>query len=150
MTFRFRIKESAPESLKQLFPTDELLVLVSDDPTQGALATQSQWDSFAMNPAHLFEDGIIKSYNRQVGRWTTKELHDEGVAICGQMDGDMLLVSSIKAYGEGSGTALNWIIEPALQDSTGKLVAVRVWEGGDSIDRLIVDDGDVSSEPIEL
>jgi hypothetical protein len=62
----------------------------------------------------------------------------------------VLIVDSIIASGEGSGTALSWIIEPALADSTGKLVAVRVWEGGDSIDRLTVVDGVVTTEQIEL
>jgi len=74
----------------------------------------------------------------------------EGSQIVGRIEGDWLLVASIKASGEGSGTALNWIIEPALAKSTGKLVAVRVWEGGDSIDRLIVEDGRVRSESVEL
>jgi hypothetical protein len=74
----------------------------------------------------------------------------EACQITGTIEEDQLRVSSIEAYGEGSGTALHWIIEPALADSRGKLVASRVWEGGDSIDRLTVMDGVVSSEPIEL
>jgi hypothetical protein len=74
----------------------------------------------------------------------------EGSQITGRIEGDWLLVSSIEAYGEGSGTALHWIIEPALADSKGKLVASRVWEGGDSIDCLIVEDGNVRSEAVEL
>jgi len=74
----------------------------------------------------------------------------EGSKLRGKIEGDTLVVSSIESYGEGSGTSLNWIIEPALQDSTGKLVAVRVWEGGDSIDRFTVIDGVVTSENIEL
>lgn len=70
--------------------------------------------------------------------------------ITGKIDGDVLRVSSIKVFGECSGTALRWIIEPALADSRGKLVATRIWEGGDAIDRLTVIDGVVSSEPIEI
>ena len=87
-----------------------------------------------------------------------RDNHDDGTVtfsvtecnITGTIDGDALRVASIEAYGEGSGTALHWIIEPALEDSRGKLVALRVWEGGDSIDRLTVVDGVVSSEPVEL
>ena len=63
---------------------------------------------------------------------------------------EMLRVTHIQASGVGSGTALDWIIEPALADSRGKLVASRVWRGGDSIDRLTAIDGVVSSEPIEI
>ena len=73
-----------------------------------------------------------------------------GSEINGMIDGDMLRVTAIKASGEGSGTSLNWIIEPALADSTGRLVAVRVWEGGDSIDRLTVINGIVTTEGIDL
>ena len=62
----------------------------------------------------------------------------------------VLHVSEIAIHGEGSGTLLDWIIGPALKDSTGRLVATRVWEGGDTIDRLIVNDGEVGFEGIEL
>ncbi len=74
----------------------------------------------------------------------------DGCHINGTVEGEMLLVTSIEAYGEGSGTALSWIIEPALLDSKGKLIASRVWEGGDYIDRLTVVDGKVTSESIEI
>ena len=70
--------------------------------------------------------------------------------LVGTVAGDVLTVTRIQCSGEGSGTALNWIIEPALADSKGTLVAVRVWEGGDSIDRLTVRDGVVESIPVEL
>jgi hypothetical protein len=92
-----------------------------------------------------------------------KERHDDGSFTFSVMEEsyingtieivdhcDFLRVTYIQASGEGSGTALRWIIEPALADGRGKLVASRVWEGGDSIDRLTVIDGVVSSEPIEI
>lgn len=92
-----------------------------------------------------------------------KEHHDDGsitfsIMECCNVNGtigivdhcEFLRVTYIQASGEGSGRALYWIIEPALADSRGKLVASRVWEGGDSIDRLTVIDGVVSSEPIEI
>lgn len=70
--------------------------------------------------------------------------------IIGTVTDDVLTVKELHINGEGSGTFLNWIFEPALADSTGELVAVRIWEGGDSIDRLTVKDGAVSSEAVEL
>ena len=34
--------------------------------------------------------------------------------------------------------------------STGKLVATRIWEGGDTIDQITIEDGVVTEETIEL
>jgi len=45
---------------------------------------------------------------------------------------------------------MEWILEPALKDNTGRLEAVCVWEGGDTINKLIVDNGEVKWENIEL
>lgn len=73
-----------------------------------------------------------------------------GVIVRGTIDGEFVAVSAIECHGEGSGTAMNWIIEPALKDSTGRLVASCVWEGGDSINRIIVDEGSVSWEEVEI
>lgn len=74
----------------------------------------------------------------------------EGSEICGTIEDGILVVDSINAQGEGSGTALNWIFEPALKDSTGKLVVSRVWARGDSIDRLTVENGALESTPIDI
>lgn len=59
-------------------------------------------------------------------------------------------VTKLHMYGEGSGTFMSWIFNPALQQSTGQLEAVCVWEGGDSVTRLIVKDGKVKEENVEL
>ncbi len=71
-------------------------------------------------------------------------------SITGHIDGELLIVDSMNLYGDGSGTALEWITEPALKDSTGKLVAIRIWEGGDYIDKLTVIDGVLDKSQIEL
>ena len=70
--------------------------------------------------------------------------------IVGTMQGGNLHVTDIQCSGEGSGTIMFHILAPALEKSTGELVAVCVWEGGDSIDRIIVKDGKVMREDIEL
>jgi hypothetical protein len=70
--------------------------------------------------------------------------------IEGTVSDGVLLVTAISLTGEGSGFGWHEIVEPALQDSCGKLVAVRIWEGGDSIDRVTVIDGVVTYEQIEL
>jgi hypothetical protein len=82
------------------------------------------------------------------GRLQLTSMESEG--IIGKLEDGDVHVESINFSGEGSGTMLAWIIIPALEDSTGKLVATRIWEGGDSIDRLVVEDGEITEEDIEL
>lgn len=42
------------------------------------------------------------------------------------------------------------MLEPAFVKSTGHLIALCVWEGGDSINRLEVHDGSISWTDIEI
>jgi len=70
--------------------------------------------------------------------------------ISGTVEDGILMVKDIDISGEGSGTALGWIFRPAFEDSTGKFSAVTVWEGGDSICRITVEDGVYKEEQIEL
>jgi len=70
--------------------------------------------------------------------------------VSGHVNGDWLEVTSVDIAGEGSGTALNWIFEPAFEHSTGTLVATLIWEGGDSIQRLSVVDGQITTEEIDI
>lgn len=97
---------------------------------------------------HEREDWHPERTNNDDGTVTFSVM--EGSEIHGKIEGNFLVVDSITACGEGSGTALHWIFEPALEDSTGKLVASRVWEGGDSIDKLTVENGKIESTPIEI
>ncbi len=62
----------------------------------------------------------------------------------------ILRVTVIKIRGEGSGYFMKEIVEPALKESTGKLTASCVWAGGDSTSKLIVEDGKVTWENIEI
>ena len=93
--------------------------------------------------------------------WHPKRInHDDGTVELrmGEMTwvkGDLgedgtLSVKEISAQYEFSGTSLDWVIEPALNSSTGHLVAARVWEGGDYIDKLTATNGEVVAEEIEL
>jgi len=68
----------------------------------------------------------------------------------GNIENGWLVVSSIDCSGEGSGIAMDWILEPAFQNSTGELVASCVWEGGDTINKLTVKDGKVSWVDIDI
>ena len=91
--------------------------------------------------------------------WPEKEWTDDGTLIlrfmdaaeiCGDEIDRVIHVKKIEFYGEGSGTSMHEIFEPALKESSGRLVASLVWEGGDSINRIIVNDGLVEWEDIEI
>ena len=69
--------------------------------------------------------------------------------LIGQLDGKNVQVLKIYTGGEGSGST--WEdFKQMLTQSKGKLVATQVWEGGDSITKLIVNDGQVKEENIEI
>ena len=71
--------------------------------------------------------------------------------IVGKVDEDNVLhVSGIHATGEGSGTAIDWIIEPALKESKGEFVVSCIWEGGESINQLSVKNGVIEWKDIEI
>lgn len=61
-----------------------------------------------------------------------------------------ITVTDLDMDGEGSGVFYREVFLLALKQSTGELEAVLIWEGGDSINRLIVKDGDVKEEKVEL
>jgi hypothetical protein len=70
--------------------------------------------------------------------------------VKGSVKDGILTVQEIDCCGEGSGVVMNDILEPAFEDSTGELIASCVWEGGDCINHLIVKDGKVKWEEIEI
>lgn len=74
----------------------------------------------------------------------------EGSEIKGTVKKDIVLVSDIKVEDEGSGTIMNEILEPALKTSRGILIVSCVWEGGDTINQLIVKDGNLSWKNIDI
>lgn len=74
----------------------------------------------------------------------------ESCYVKGSLADGVNTVSEINWTDEGSGTGMNWVLEPALKESTGELIASCIWEGGDSINRLVVKNGVVSWEDIEL
>lgn len=73
-----------------------------------------------------------------------------GFEIRGKPEGGYLLVETITNYGSASGTLQEYLEEDVLPNSTGYLRAILVWEGGDSITRLIVNNGEVSNEEVEI
>ncbi len=61
-----------------------------------------------------------------------------------------LAVQSILLSGEGSGSAWFNVWKPALERSIGELEAVMVWEGGETISKLHVLNGDITEENVEI
>jgi hypothetical protein len=90
----------------------------------------------------------------ELGSWKPeRDNHDDGTvtfSICeaevfGRIVDDTLEVKRLRLSGEGSGYAFREVWGPALKASTGKMSALIVWEGGDSIERYNVVDGEVTS-----
>jgi hypothetical protein len=71
-------------------------------------------------------------------------------SIKGILKDGLLTVTEFEMSGEGSGTFYAFILRPALAESTGRLEAVMIWEGGDSIKKLTAVDGVVEVEDVEL
>jgi len=88
-----------------------------------------------------------KSYNEQ-GELTLE--CGEASFIRGFVKDGIIEVNDICMCGECSGTFVNMILEPALKKSSGSLEVSCVWEGGERINKLIVDNGKVNWEEIEI
>ena len=83
-------------------------------------------------------------------RLQTYEFDIEGLLSGTQRENEVFEVTNINIVGEASGTFYEWILIPALKRSKGVLEAVLIWEGGDSIERLKVSDGIITSKKIDL
>lgn len=76
------------------------------------------------------------------------ELSGDGCEISGRVQGDRLIVDNMCFSGEGSGHILENFLEKARHD--GYYEAVVVWEGGDSIEKIIFDGGTLTKKEIDL
>lgn len=74
----------------------------------------------------------------------------EGFSIKGILKPDSLIeVNYVSNYGEFSGNFME-VVEEILRKSTGTLEAVLIWEGGDSVEKLTVVDGNITRKEIDL
>jgi hypothetical protein len=69
--------------------------------------------------------------------------------LTGFIENETIFVTKINFAGEGSGTLYGAVLFPALEHSKGYLEAVLHWEGGE-IERIIVNDGKIKHENIDL
>ncbi len=71
----------------------------------------------------------------------------EGMEIVGTLAGERLNVTDISYYGEYSGTYWDEF-EKLLEQSTGTLKARVVWEGGDSVEVVTIENGEITREEL--
>jgi hypothetical protein len=69
--------------------------------------------------------------------------------IIGNLKNKKVHVATICYAGEGSGSTWD-DLKKCFESSTGELIATQIWKEGDSITRLVVKDGNVTEENIEL
>lgn len=116
-------------------------------------------DTFKLKTLDELSFPVSALYKNPRKDWhPVREDREDGVTVFtnmetelrGKVDGDRYHVTYISCYGEGSGTVMNDMLEPAFAESTGHLVASCVWEGGDCINRLEVRNGTVYWKDIEI
>lgn len=67
----------------------------------------------------------------------------------GKVVGKILEVTTFDHSGEGSGSSYETLLK-ILENSGGMLHAVLIWEGGDSIQRLEVNAGEITKTDVDL
>jgi len=116
-------------------------------------------DTFKVKKLDNLKIPVLSLYKNPRSDWHPERINNNDGTVTfnmmesemtGIIDSEMFSVQSIDCHGEGSGTVMSWILEPAFKDSTGELIASCVWEGGDSINQLIVKDSNVSWKDIEI
>ncbi|SRR6266699_177557 len=83
--------------------------------------------------------------NLAKGTWTLPLSDQE---LSGAIEGDRLIVNSVSCSSEGSGYIYSDILLPLFKEFRGYLIAAVVWEGGDKVCHLSIEDGVVEEEEI--
>lgn len=118
-------------------------------------------DTFKLKKIENFNIPLDSFFKHERTDWhpTIERQEDGSLVICsgsdsiklhGAITNGMFHCTHLSCHGEGSGTFMHWILEPAFGDSTGELIASCVWEGGDSINQLRVKDGNVTWVDIDI
>jgi hypothetical protein len=91
------------------------------------------------------DDLVIK----EGGTWNYNE-DGEGLEMSGIVNPDgSLEVKDVQNSGEGSGT-VSQLLVALFEEFKGDLVASRIWEGGDTIDKITIKKGKVTEKAIDL
>lgn len=103
-------------------------------------------DSFTLPYAAVLE-ASEGSVNNNGGVMTLDSFPVEGMEIVGALDGERLTVTDISYSGEYSGTYWEHF-EELLTQSTGTLKARIVWEGGDTVEVVTIENGMITREEL--
>ncbi len=103
-------------------------------------------DGFTLPYAAVLEasEGDV---NISDGVLTFNNFYASGMEVIGTLDGDRLLVTDLCYRGEGSGTYWHEFLE-LLRLSAGTLKARVVWEGGDEVEMVTIEDGVITREDL--
>lgn len=72
-----------------------------------------------------------------------------GQEISGNIQGDKLVVTRLECSSVGSGHIYSDIVLPLFKAFQGNLNAIVVWEGGDTVNRLTIDQGTAKEEEVD-
>jgi len=73
----------------------------------------------------------------------------EGFAIIAHSEGDIAFTTDVCSWGVGSGRSWQDLLD-ILRQTTGEMEAIVIWEGGDSVQRLKIRNGEVSVEEVDF
>lgn len=109
-------------------------------------------DNFVIPVASLYKNSSTRYHPEKKNnndRTTTFSLWETEIqgTICDDL---FLLVKKIDCSGDVSGSIMEEVLIPAFYDSTGTLIASCIWEGGDSVNKLTVNNGKVHWEDIDI
>ena len=93
-----------------------------------------------------------KSENPEVPDWIDVHIElDEGCTIDGTLplNSETLTVTGIRIFSCGSRNTLAYLLEN-IEHSTGVMEAILIWEGGQEIERLTIDNGKATTQTIDL
>jgi hypothetical protein len=71
------------------------------------------------------------------------------ITLSGTIQGDKLIATKIDCRGDGSGYIYSDIILPLFEAFHGNLNALIIWENGDTIKQVTIQDGTIEEEEME-
>lgn len=116
-------------------------------------------DTFKVKKLENLRCPVASFYKHERKDWHPEKTIEDDMSVTfksldpewhGKIIDDDFVFESIDCSGEGSGTTMRLILEPALLDSTGILVASCVWERGNCINQLKVENGKITWTEIEI
>jgi hypothetical protein len=106
----------------------------------------THWETVKLNELTLPADVVSITYlDPRTVIFSCGEGRCKGILKEGNIE-----VISIGCWGERSGTDFHFLLKEIFPHATGQLIAWLIWEGGDDITRLVVQDGDVLHRSVDI